>query len=346
MGLEEFKKTVIRNTIIRVVGVAAVFIFVKDSGDLNLYIFINAFVALLGQVILWIDIKKYLVKTSFKDLHLFRHITPIYRLFIPQLAIQLYIVLDKTMLGILSSFNETGYYEQASKIIKLSLVLVTTLGTVMMPRMSNLYAKNNIEEGNQLLKKSFVLSLYLAVPITFGLIGISNEFVGWFFGSEFIKVKSIMMLMSPIVIAISISNVIGMQYLVPKGHNTKFTISVIAGAVINIVFNLILIPKYGSLGATFSTLLAEFTVTFIQLFIFCKLFNIKFIMINTYKFFIGALFMIVVVRIIGTQLPVSPIIITLTQIIIGMLIYFIILIITKERNTYDLIKKMKSLMKR
>lgn len=140
-GLEEFKRIVLRNIIVKLISFACIILFVKTKNDLSIYLFIYVSSNLLGNLSLWLYMPKYLEKVKIKELNIIKHLKPTLWLFIPQIAIQIYTVLDKTMIGnIIENKSEVGYYEQAQKIIKLCLTIVTSLGTVMVPRMANTFA--------------------------------------------------------------------------------------------------------------------------------------------------------------------------------------------------------------
>ena len=140
-GLEEFGKIVLRNFIVRIANVALIFILVHQSSDLLIYTALMGGMNILSGVLIWLYLPKYLERVSIREWRPFRNFLIILQLFLPQIAIQVYVVLDKTMLGLLSgSFAENGYYEQADKMVKLLLTIVTSLGTVMMPRISFAHA--------------------------------------------------------------------------------------------------------------------------------------------------------------------------------------------------------------
>ena len=140
-GLEEFKKTVIRNIIVKLISFICILVFVKTKNDLSIYILIYVLSNFIGNISLWIYLPKYIEKIKINELNIFKHLKPTLWLFIPQIAMQIYTVLDKTMIGtIIEDKSEVGYYEQAQKIVKLCLTLVTSLGIVMVPRMANTFA--------------------------------------------------------------------------------------------------------------------------------------------------------------------------------------------------------------
>ena len=151
-GMEEFKKTVVRNSIVKIIFVISIFVFIKSPADLFKYILIATLANLIGNLSLWMYLRKFLDKIKLSELNILKHIKPAISLFIPQIAIQVYTVLDRTMIGkIWGEKSEVGYYEQAQKIIRLLLTIVTSLGAVMVPRMANTYAKGDKEQFKKYL---------------------------------------------------------------------------------------------------------------------------------------------------------------------------------------------------
>ena len=154
-GLEEFKKTVTRNIIVKIVSIICIFAFVKTTNDLKNYFWIYVLSILIGNISLWLYLPKYIKKVNIKDINVIKHIRPTVGLFIPQIAAQIYTVLDKVMIGtIIENKTEVGYYEQSQKIVKILLTIITSLGTVMLPRIANTFSKGNNEKIKEILKAS------------------------------------------------------------------------------------------------------------------------------------------------------------------------------------------------
>ncbi|MFL0249125.1 flippase [Clostridium neuense] len=334
MGIEDFKKTVTRNFIVKMIGVVCIFIFVKNKSDLNKYVLILCISDLIGQGIMWMYMKSYInkIQLTFNDIN--KHFIPAVQLFIPQIAIQIYVVLDKTMVGMFSTPSEVGFYDNSQKIVKMTLAVVTSMGTVMLPRVTNTFAKGDLKKVKEYLVKSFEFSSYLAIPMMFGMIGIANEFVPWFFGNDFLKCSSLIIIISPIIVAIAWSNVLGMQIMLPVGKVKEFTISVTVGAVVNFIINLFLIKKYASLGASVASVIAEFAVTLVQFYLMREYIAIKSMFNNIWKYFLASGIMLLFLRIIGNYMKTS-IKTTVVQVVVGMLTYFVLLVMLKSNvNNY------------
>ena len=177
-GLEEFKKTVTRNTIVKIISVICIFAFVKTKDNLLQYFIIYVLSTFIGNITLFLYLPKFIQKIKIKELRPFSHFKANLALFIPQI----YTVLDKIMIGtIISGKKEVGYYEQAQKIIKLLLTIATSLGTVMIPRMASTYANGDEGKLKEYLYKSFKFVFFIVFPIMFGIISISKKFVPLFF---------------------------------------------------------------------------------------------------------------------------------------------------------------------
>ena len=336
-GMEDFKKTATRNIIVKIMSVASIFIFIKQNTDVAKYVLIYVLTTLVGNITLWIDIKKYLTKISIKELEVFKQIKPTIALFIPQVAIQIYTVLDKTMLGsILGDMAEVGYYEQTQKIVKILLTIITSLGTVMMPRIAKCYANGEKDQIKTYMNKTFKFVYMLGFPLIFGIIAVSNSFVPIFFGQGYDKIKVLLKIMSLIIIFIGLSNITGSQYLLSTKKQKQFTISVVCGAIVNALFNLILIRLFKSLGAVIATVIAEFVVTAVQFYFIRSEFSIKNIIKLSKDYIISALAMFIITMLTGSFINSEKTKI-LVQVNIGIIVYFTILLIKKD----DLIIELK-----
>lgn len=294
-GLEEFKLTVIRNLVIKIITTLSIFIFVKTKNDVLIYVFILCSGTILGNLSLFPFLKGYINfnKPSLKRIK--NHFPSLVILFIPVLAVTLYKRMDKIMLGMMSTMSQTGYYENAEKIINIPMGLITALGTVMMPRMSYLVYKGEKEQIDYYMNVSIEFTFFLASALMFGIAGISNEFIPLFYGDEFNPVAKIMRVLSLTILFISLANIFRAQYLIPKHYDKAYIISVWVGALVNLVLNYIMIPINAAVGASYATVIAEFSVMFIQMiYVWKELPIIKYIKQGVYYVFNGGLMFIIV----------------------------------------------------
>lgn len=264
-GLEEFGKIAMRNCGFKVLNIAFIFLFVKNKDDILLYILGITALTLAGNISMWSFLPKYLVKIRFVDIKIFHNARDIIQLFIPTVAIQIYTVLDKTMIGMYaSSYSENGFYEQAERLSKMALMIITSLGTVMSPRIAYTYIKKDIEKLQYYMYRSYRFVWFMAIPIMFGLIAVADLAVPWFYGPGYERCIILIRIFSFLVLAIGLSNVTGMQLLIPIKKQNVFTVTVLAGAAVNLVINIFLIPKYFAVGAAVASIIAEYMVTAIQ----------------------------------------------------------------------------------
>lgn len=329
-GMEDFQKTVLRNFIVRIICVLLIFTFVKTAADLPIYVLCYSGTLLCGNISLWFYLPKYLKKIKLNTLNIKKHIKPALILFFPQIASSVYTLLDKTMIGLLTgNTKEVAYYEQSQTIVKTVMTVITSLGTTLMPRIANLYKNKQKDEIVKYMYGSIKFVLALSCAFTFGIIGIANGFVPWFFGDGFSRVVPNIMIISPIIIIIGISNVLGTQYLLAIGRQKEYTTSIIMAAIINFVCNFLLIGNYLSIGAAIATVLAESSALLTQIYFLKNEFDFVYVLKMAIKYLCFGLIMMTVVLFIGNILRVS-IVSTFIQIFVGGIVYILLLILSKD----------------
>ena len=345
MGLEQFKKTVIRNTIVKLLSLASIFIFVKNKEDVIIYAIILGLSNLLGNLTFWLYIPKLIGFKNIKINKINKHLKSSLALFIPQIAIQVYVLLSRTLLGNFTNTIEVGYYDNSQKLVKIALTVTTAIGTVMMPKISNTVASGDMDKVKYYIRNSFFFINAISIPLCFGLLGISKELTPWFFGSEFVGIDKLVIISSIIIIAISWSNVLGTQLLVPLNRTKEFTFSVTMGAIVNLTLNLIILKFMGSTGACISTVIAEIAVTGTQIYLLRNFLDIKKLIKSIVIFFPAAILMFIVVRLVGSNMTAS-ILTNIIQVIIGGLTYILSLfILYKIIHKQNIVVYMKNMIK-
>lgn len=340
-GLEEFKKTVTRNIIIRLISIISIFMLIKSSNDLVIYFLIYTLSMIIGNGTFWLYLPKFLEKVKIKEINILKHLKPTISLFLPQIAIQVYTVLDRTMIGlIIPNKSEVGFYDQSQKIVKILLAVLTSLGTVMLPRIASNFANGEKNKINEYMKKSFNMVFFLAFPMIFGIISVSKAFVPIFFGQGYDKVIILMNIISPVILFIGLSNVTGIQFLLPTKRQKEYTLSVLIGAITNFIMNACLIWKFGAIGASIGTVMAEFMVTAVQAYFTRNDFNFKDILKTSKNYIISSVIMFIVCIAIRTVIN-NNLVSVVVQIIAGIGTYGICLIALRDKFTYDIIKKIK-----
>lgn len=329
MGLEDFKKTVLRNLCVRILGLICIFLFVKQPDDVWKYVLILSLSQFFGQLTMWVYLPKTVnfVKITWNEIK--AHFKPSIMLFIPQIAIQIYLILNKTMLGWFSNVNEVGYFDNSDRIVRMTLTVVTSMGVVMLPRVAHTFAQGNMQKVRDYLSHSFDFASYLSIPIMFGMAGISRTLTPWFFGPGFEKTGLIIVVISPIIVFIAWSNVLGQQFLMPVGKVREYTISVSFGAAINLILNLCLIHSLQSIGTAIATDVAELLVTLVMLYFAKETVEISQLFKGIWKYLIAGSIMFCVIKFIE-QVWQTGMIVTFLQIIVGAVFYFLLLTALKS----------------
>ena len=306
----------------------AIFLFIKGPYDVTLYIVVLALSTLLGNLTLWPNIYRDLPKINVKSLNPWIHFLPMVELFIPQIATQVYVQLNRTMLGVMVNETASGYYQYSDNLVKLILALVTATGTVMLPHVANAVSRGDMEKVNQMLYKSFDFVSAIAIPMMFGLAAISLTLAPKYYGPGYGPVGPAMMIESIVILMIAWSNALGVQYLLPIHHQKQFTISVTVGALINIILNFPLIHFYGLNGAMWSTVLSEIGVTMYQLIAVRGLLSYRILFSSLWKYIISGVVMFLPVFWMNTHLKDSWLMMGL-EVIIGVVIYVAMVIVLK-----------------
>lgn len=336
-GLEEFKLSVTRNTVIKILSFICIFVFVRERRDLNNYCFIMSFGILCSQIAVWPFLKRFVkfVKVSIDDI--LKHIKPLMTLFIPVLAVSVYKIMDKIMLGSMDTRISLGYYENSEKIVAVFITAVSAFGTVMLPRMNNLFAHGDKETGIDYLEKSMKWMPIVTYIISFGIIGVSSNFVVSFWGKDFSQcasVLSVLVLSLPIV---AFASIIRMQFLIPNHKDKEYIISVCGGALLNLIANYLLIPQIGAPGAAVGTLLAESFVCFYQSWCIRKEIAVFRLLGGSIPYLIISIVMSFLVWYIGKVLQINLFVELVIQVVIGGLIYMILFILIYP-NKQDFMK--------
>lgn len=339
-GIEDFKVTVLKNSFVKIVSMIAIFIFIKGPNDVTLYIAVLAISTLLGNLTLWPNIRRDLPRVKLKLLKPWPHFLPMIELFVPQIATQVYVQLNKTMLGTMVNETASGYYQYSDNLVKLILALVTATGTVMLPHVANAFSHGDMHKVNQMLYKSFDFVSAVSYPMMFGLAAISLTLVPKYYGLGYSSVAPAMMIESIVIPIIGWSNVLGVQYLLPIHRQKEFTMSVTIGAIINVILNIPLIHTWGLNGAMWSTVLSETGVTLYQLIAVKGLLSYKELFKESWKYLLSGIIMFIPVFWMNQNLHDSWLMMVL-EVLVGVLIYSIMAILLRT----SIVNQAKGLIK-
>lgn len=265
-GLENFKLASIRSMVVRIVLAVFTFAFVHSQSDLWIYTLLLSFGTLASVLILWPFIIKHVGFTKPNINGIISHIKPNLMLFLPVIAVSLYNMMDKLILGYMSNSAEVQFYQYAETIVQIPCTLILALDTVMMPRVSNMLVNNREKEILPLTDKVMTFAMSMGAASAFGLAAISDTFAPWFYGAEFKRTGLFIALLAPIIIFKSWAGVIRTQHIIPYKKDTIYLKSLTTGAVINLIADISLIPFLNGIGAIIGTILAEGSVCFVQFF--------------------------------------------------------------------------------
>lgn len=346
-GLEQFKHIVIKNSVVKIITIILLFVLVNEKNDLLVYIGLMAGGALVGNLSMWTKLSQFLQRVPIHTLSIKRHFRESFIYFIPTIASSVYTILDKTLIGVITHDTyENGYYEQATKIINMAKSLVfVALNSVMGVRTSYLFSINRTDEVHIRIYKSMDYILLMGFGMCFGIIGISDKLVLWFFGEGYGAVKTLLKIFSPIILIISISNCLGSMYYSPIGKRALSSKFIICGSVVNLVFNLLLIPKLGSLGAAIGSIIAETVITVLYL-QYCEDYvTVRMLVELSWKRIIAGLIMLAEIIAISS-LAEPSIWLTSAQIVSGVAVYGLSLLIMRDQYLKEVIKTLTQRFKR
>lgn len=297
-GIEEFRYIVTKNAVFKLLGAVLIFALVHKPEDLLIYIVILSGTTMLGNMSMWIHMPRFLEKVDFRTLRIRRHLKETMVYFIPSVATSVYTVLDKTLIGeITRNEAENGCYDKVVQIINIMKALTfTALNSVLGARISYLFAEKKYDEIRRRIETSINYILFMGLAIGFGLAGVAPRFIPWFLGPGYDRAVLMLIMMSPIVVIIGVSNCLGSQYYTPAGKRAQSARFIIVGSCVNLALNLILIPRFWGYGAIAASLIAELTITVLYILFSGESFHPVILVRDGWKKLVAAAFMLAAVR--------------------------------------------------
>lgn len=330
-GLEEFSFICWRNLIFKILCFTLMIIFVRDNSDYYMYAVITV-VGVGGNYLLNVVRLQKFVRFSFKEISLKRHMKSIFFLVVVNLAIEIYTLVDVTMLKFLATPESITYYTYGSKIYKIVLHLLNSFTMVIVPRISFLYKNKEYEKFNNLLEKTLTILILFAVPIIVGIYFTSDFLMVGIFGPSYIKSAQVLKILSIMFLISPIGYLLGSRVMLATGGEKKMIIPVAFGAVVNVILNYLLITRYQENGAAFASLLGEFVVAFVYILLSRKHLNFKIDFKNFSKIIIASAAMPLVLLLLVNTNNSSALVLTLKEILLGTITYFTVLFLFNEKN--------------
>lgn len=344
IGLENFKSIATRNILVKLLAIILIFMFVKNENDIVLYALINAGSVFIGNLFLWKN-KLFTSLFKFNNIKLSLHYLPVLSLFIPQVTTTAFVSINRIFLGNFSTYQQTGFFDNSDKIIRILLALITSIGTVFFPRIANAHSKNDSKLVEKYLSIAFNAISAISIPITIGMLIVSKTFSNLFFGSSFHGINIVLSILGIELIFMGWSSVIGQQYLVATNKVKGLTLSMVISLIFSIILAYFLIPSYGAIGASLVSVFGELLIAIVQVIYIRKFINLKSLFSEVWKILISGCLMYVLVNFISIALInniLPALLVMIIQIILGFLIYSISMYSLKSKVSLifiDLIKE-------
>lgn len=342
-GIEDQKYITIRFFVVRIISLILLFIFVKSPYDYINYGIIVVLSTVGGNIFNILYLKKHLdfKGITFQDLNLKKHFKPVLTIFIASISVSIYIQLDILLLGSLKGNQAVGYYAMANKLVRFVVILITTLGTVLLPRLS--YLINNDKDQYLIyIKKSLNYFLIISFPFSILFFTLAKDFTLLMGGVAFVPSILTMKILSPIIVIVSIAYFIGYLVLYPQGKENIYTIAVILSAVLSVVANFFLIPIMGHIGAAIVAVLSELLGVIIMIALYYKeLSKLKLLNVSLFYYIISSALMFLIISLIS-YLGLSPFINLVISSASGFLTFYLFLYIIKEEIVLSVIYDLQS----
>lgn len=264
-GLEEFGFISLRNAVFKTVMFGLVLLLVKKEQDILSYAAISVFGVAGNNIINIIHANKYIC-FKINNLNFQRHLKSIFILVVVNLAIEIYTLVDTTMLGIMSTKEHVAYYYYASKVNKILLQITNTITIVLVPRISLYYKEQRMDEFNRLLTKALKIIIIGAVPIIIGLQFTSSFLFSHFFGNAYISSALVERILCTVLVISPIGYLLGSRVMLVSNNESKMATCVCIGAIINLIGNFILIHQFNEVGAALASVISEIVIMIIYIY--------------------------------------------------------------------------------
>lgn len=295
-GLEKFKTVALRNAVIKVISTACIFLFVQSPSDVTLYTVIMAVSTCLGQIVLFPQVIAEIPPIRFDKQDLKEHLKPLFTLFVASIAITLYTIFDKTLLGILSTRESVAYYEYSNKIINIPTMFINIIGTVLYPKACQYADAEDYKGMRSNMEKSLTISNMIGFASTLGLTAIADQFALMYYGQEFAICGGIISAMSPLILISGVGEAVRTQFIYPLKMDATMVKVVSLNAVVNLGLSAVLIPSLDVYGAVIGSIAAEFIGLVIEVILVRKLVSPKWIVMQCIPFAATGGIMYVAVR--------------------------------------------------
>ena len=338
-GIEEYGYIATRSIIVKILSFVAMLLWVKDSGDYLVYAFILCVATAGNNLLNAANLKRYIGKPS-RKMCLERHMRPVFVLLASTIATEVYTMLDTLMLEYYHGETCVGYYSNSVKIVRMTYTMVIALVAVFYPRISMYYKQKEYEQCNELLSKGVKILLILALPCTVGMALTADYIIPLLFGQAFLPSVGTLQILSILILIFSIAYFLGHIVLTAAGLEKKILHATVAGAIINVIANILLIPSFRQNGAAIASVLSEITVTAILLWNARGCYKISIGKSYVFSLVTAIAVMTVVICSLKTVLLSRPWV-EVIIIAVAAIGYFIVLLLSKNSVIIELIQRIR-----
>lgn len=341
-GYEQYKYIAVRSFFVKLLSLFAIVLLVKSSQDYLIYALVTALALAGNNIYNILHLRKMGIKFIAENLNIRHHLGPVLSLLCTTIAIELYTLLDTTMLGILCSKETVAYYNYAMRITKSVIAMVAAIGGVLLPRLSYYRGQNDIEACAAIVKKTLNVLVYLLVPCAVGISLTATELIPFLYGDRFGPSIPILIISALLVITLGFSNLFGTQILITFGSENKLLLATIIGAVSNITLNWFLIKPFQGIGAVIASVVSETMVTIITLFYAKKCLVVSTNARNFFKSIIACVLM--TLSLISLKLVIDDnLLLLITEIFVGIVVYALFTLLFKNTVAVTILQRIKKL---
>lgn len=276
-ALEMYSYITWRSIYFKLISLVLMFMLVHSKEDYVIYGAISIFASSASNILNFIYLHKFVDLKVKEKLHMGRHIKPILIFFAMSCATTVYLNLDTVMLGFMKTDTDVGYYNAAVKVKTILVSIVTSLGTVLLPRVTYYLEKGERDKFKELSVKALQFVIFISIPLMLFFIIFARQVILLLSGENYLSAVLPTQCMMPTLLFIGLTNIMGIQIMVPLGKENGALVSVIMAAVVDLILNVILIPRYAATGAAIGTMVAEMVVYIVLYFkehsIFSNLFH-------------------------------------------------------------------------
>lgn len=339
-GFEEYKYITIRSISVKIISLLLMFLFVRTEKDVNAYALIICFGSVGNYALNAVQLRKY-VNFTISELNFKRHLKPIFTFFASVIAVEIYTLLDVTMLTYMCHPESVGYYANAAKIVKIVANTITAIGTVLLPRLSLYFGNRDENQIKKIVSDFFDVITMFSLPCCVGIFLTANEFIPVLFGNGFQPAAVTVKYLCLLAVLLPLSGGIFAQILQTSGREKDYFVCVCIGAFVNIVLNALLIVRLQENGAALASVLTEFCVN-ITMFLYCRrVIRIQYISRDFISSLISCVMLAVAVIFIRLLAPIHSLLaLLLLEVCVGMVAYAAGLLLLHNSKCYMVLKKL------